>query len=166
MPQLDPSHYATQIFWLLVTFVPLYLILWRKVLPKIGEVLEARQDHIDADLEKATALKAEAEKVLSEYEAALAEARAKANATVKEASEAMAKESAERHEAFGRELDKKTEEAEERIAEAKRAALENIKAVAAETALAATDKLIGERPGEKAVEKALESAESAVGKEG
>ncbi|MFQ6018701.1 MAG: F0F1 ATP synthase subunit B' [Kiloniellaceae bacterium] len=143
MPQLDPTFYPTQLFWLLITFAVLYLVLWKMVLPRIGEVLEARQDHIDADLEKAAALKDDSVGVLAEYERALAEARDRATAALKRASDEMAAESAERHEAFGRDLAQKTKEAEARIAAAKEAALGHLKAVAAEVAGAATAKLIG-----------------------
>lgn len=143
MPQLDPTFYPTQLFWLLITFVVLYLVLWKLVLPRIGEVLEARQDHIDADLEKAAALKEDSVGVLAEYDKALAGARDQATAALKRASDEMAAESAERHEAFGRDLAQKTKEAEARIAAAKEEALGNLKVVAAEVAGAATAKLIG-----------------------
>ena len=37
MPQFDPTTFSTQIFWLVLTFLALYLILWKIVLPrKIG----------------------------------------------------------------------------------------------------------------------------------
>lgn len=156
MPQLNIAEYPTQIFWLIVTFVPLYLFLWRVVLPRIGEVLEARQRHIDSDLEKATNLRQEAEEVLAEYEKALAAARDKAAAAVKKTADEMTARSAERHEAFGKRLAEQTREAEARIGEAQREAVGNLKAVANEIAAAATSKLIG-------VEAAPDEVEQAVG---
>lgn len=158
MPQLNVAEYPTQIFWLIVTFVPLYLFLWRVVLPRIGEVLEARQRHIDSDLEKATNLRQEAEQVLAEYEKALASARDDAAAAVKKAADEMAARSAERHEAFGKQLADRTREAEERIAEAQREAMGNLKAVANEIAAAATSKLIDVQPAPDEVERAVGEA--------
>jgi len=143
MPQLDPSFFSTQLIWLFLTLVPLYLILRRAVLPRIGEVLEARQRHIDTDLEKATSLRQEAEAVLADYEKALAEARARAEEAVKLASAEMAAASAKRHEAFGQELAAKTQEAEGRIVRAKEEALAHVSAVANEVAAAVATKLIG-----------------------
>jgi len=151
MPQLDPSIFATQVFWLVLTFVPLYVILRRSVLPRIGEVLAARRRHIDDDLEKASNLKAEADKVLAEYEKTLAAARGEASEALKQESAKMADESARRHEAFARQLALKVREAEERIAKAKAEALAQVTAVATDAAAAATVKLIGaEVPAEQA----------------
>lgn len=158
MPQLDPSIFPTQVFWLLLTFVPLYLILRRVVLPRIGDVLEARQRHIDADLEKAGGLKEEADAVLAEYEKALAEARAKATAALKRASDEMAADAAKRHEAFGRELAERVKQAETRIVSAKQEALTHLRSVATDVAAAATAKLIGVEAPSEEVEQAVEDA--------
>ncbi len=143
MPQFAPETFTPQLFWLLVTFAVLFVAMWRHALPRISGILEARQQRIDSDLERAAALKAEAERVAAEYEKALAEARDKAAAAVKAAGGEMAAEAAKRHESFGQELAARTAEAEQRIAAARDQALGNIKTVAEEAAGAATAKLIG-----------------------
>ncbi len=143
MPQFDPSSFTPQLFWLVVTFAVLFVVMWRHALPRISGILEARQQRIGSDLEKAAAFKAETERVAAEYEKALAEARDKAAAALKQAGAEMAAEAAQRHESFGKELAARTGEAERRIAAARDEALGNIKTVAEETAGAATAKLIG-----------------------
>lgn len=143
MPQFDPSSFTPQLFWLVVTFGVLFVVMWRHALPRISAILEARQQRIGSDLEKAAAFKAETERVAAEYEKALAEARDKAAAALKQAAAEMAAEAAQRHESFGKELAARTGEAERRIAAARDEALGNIKTVAEETAGAATAKLIG-----------------------
>lgn len=158
MPQLDPSIFATQIFWLVLTFVPLYLILRRAVLPRIGDVLESRQRHIDADLEKAGGLKEAADAVLAEYEKALAEAREQATAALKRTSDDMAAQAAQRHEAFGRELAERVRQAEAGIASAKREALAHLRSVASAVAGAATAKLIGVAATPEEIERAVGAA--------
>ena len=159
MPQFDPSTFTPQLFWLLVTFAVLFFAMWRHALPRISGILEARQQRIGSDLEKAAALKAETEQVAAEYEKALAEARDKAAAALKRAGVEMAAEAAKRHESFGKELAARTGDAERRIAAARDQALGDIKIVAEEAAGAATAKLIGvELPPEQlrdAVEDAL-----------
>jgi F-type H+-transporting ATPase subunit b len=143
MPQFDPSTFTPQLFWLVVTFAVLFVAMWRHALPRISGILEARQQRIGSDLEKAAALKVEAEQVAAEYEKALAEARDKAAAALKQAGAEMTAEAARRHESFGKELAARTGEAEQRIAAARDQALGNIKIVAEEAAGAATAKLIG-----------------------
>jgi F-type H+-transporting ATPase subunit b len=158
MPQFDPATFSPQLFWLLVSFGVLFVAMWRYALPRLSGILEARQNRIDHDLEKAAALKEDADKVLAEYEVALAGARDRAVAVVKQASDEMAAESARRHEAFGRELAQRTGEAETRIAAAKEEALANLKTVAAEVAVAATAKLIRVQLSPDQVQGAVEDA--------
>jgi len=158
MPQLDPTSFATQLVWLVLCMVPLYLILRRAVLPRISEVLAARQRHIESDLERATSLRQEADAVLAEYEKALSEARSRAADAVRKAGEEMAAESARRHDAFGKKLAAQTREAEGRIAQAKQDALNQVTAVAGEAAAAATAKLIGVTPEAGQVESAIKDA--------
>jgi F-type H+-transporting ATPase subunit b len=163
MPQLDPAGFAPQIFWLLVCFVVLYLLMWRIALPKVADVLRARQERIDDDLEKAGRLKEEAEAALAAYEASIAKGRADAQAVLREAAERMAKEAATRQAETVARLDRETQDAERRIAEARREALANVRAVAAEAARAATAKLIG---ADVAAPEADEAARRALGDRG
>ena len=156
MPQFDPSTFTPQIFWLLVTFAVLFVAMWRHALPRISGILEARQQRIGSDLDKAAALKVETERVAAEYEKALVEARDKAAAAIKRADAEMAAEAAQRHESFGKELAARTGEAEQRIAAARDQALGNIKTVAEETAGAATAKLIGVEPSPEQLRDAVE----------
>ncbi len=143
MPQFESSTFTPQLFWLVVTFSVLFFAMWRHALPRISGILEARRQRIDGELEKAQAFKSEAEQVAAEYEMALAEARDKAAAALKQAGNDMAAEAVRRHESFGKELAVRTGEAEQRIAAARDEAIGSIKTVAEETAGAATAKLIG-----------------------
>ena len=75
MPQLDYATFPPQLIWLAITFVILYVLMSRLALPKVGGIIVARRNKIDGDLEKASAMKAEAEAVIAAYERALASAR-------------------------------------------------------------------------------------------
>lgn len=144
MPQFDVTTFSSQIFWVVVIFTLLYFIMARFALPRVAEVMEERQDKIDDDLAKAERLKNEAETVLAEYEKAIADARSEAGEVMQAASDAIAADDTKRQAELSRALSKRTEEAEARIAEAQRAALDNIRSVAAEAAGSATAKLIDE----------------------
>ncbi len=157
MPQLDTATFAPQLVWLAITFIGLYLILARAVLPRISSVLEARQKRIDGNLEKAEALKVEAEAARAAYEEALDEARVTAHTRLSEAADVLAREAAERHQALAGKLAREGKEAEERIGAAMQEALKHIHTVAAEVAGEATEKLIGTKIGEQGARAAVET---------
>jgi F-type H+-transporting ATPase subunit b len=159
LPQIKQvDTFASQIFWMAVTFALLYFILSRAVLPRFTEVMEGRQDKIDDDLARAEKLRAEADDVSAEYEKALADARAKASATLKKATDEVNDEAAKRQEAFAKELGEKTKAAESRIAEARAQAMSNLTTVAGDAAAAVTEKLIGVSPKADSVDKAVQES--------
>ncbi len=79
-PPFKTESFPSQIFWLVVCFVALFLILWRVASPRIAGVIGARKGKIADDIAAAEKHKAEAEAALAAYESALASARAKAHA--------------------------------------------------------------------------------------
>ena len=68
MPQLDPTYWASQAFWLVLIFAFLYLAISKFFLPKIRNNLDVRNNKIKDDLDEAKNLKDLAEKKLKEYE--------------------------------------------------------------------------------------------------
>ena len=155
MPQLDPSVWPTQLFWLAITFGALYLIIWRIALPRIADVLEARQRKLDDDLKKATALKEEAETILAEYEKMRADAQASAHAVLQKAQNEMKAEAERQSHEVAAKLSQQTEEAEARIATAKSEALASLEGTVNEVVAAATEKLIGVKAGEQEIARAV-----------
>ena len=155
MPQLDPAVWPTQLFWLAITFGALYLIIWRIALPRIADVLEARQRKLDDDLKKATALKEEAETILAEYEKMRADAQASAHAVLQKAQNEMKAEAERQSHEVAAKLSQQTEEAEARIATAKSAALASLEGTVNEVVAAATEKLIGVKAGEQEIARAV-----------
>ena len=157
MPQLDPAVWPTQLFWLAITFGILYLVIWRVALPRIADVLEARQRKLDDDLKKAAALKDEAEAILAEYEKMRADAQASAQAVLQKTQNEMKAEAERQGHDVAAKLAKQTEEAEARIAEAKTAALASLEGTVTEVVAAATEKLIGEKAGDQEIARAVGS---------
>jgi len=155
MPQLDASTYLPQLFWLVVSFVTLYLLMARVALPGVAEVLESRRLRRDSDLERAEALREQALAARRAYEAALQQARAEAHRILVEANQAMTKDAQRRYEQLGAELAKETIAAEVRIAESARVALAEISRGAGDIVSAAVAKLTGATPAREVVERAL-----------
>lgn len=143
LPQLNPASYSSQVFWLIVTFGLLLWLMSKVALPRVAEVLEARQEKISNDLEKASALKAEAESVMQAYEKALAEARGNAQQVLATAVAAADAETARRNGELSADLAQRARDAEERIQASKQVALGNVRAVAGEAAQAAVSRLVG-----------------------
>jgi F-type H+-transporting ATPase subunit b len=143
MPQLDFATFPPQLIWLAITFVLLYVLMSTLGLPRIARVLEARHKAIEGDLEKAQQMKGEAEAVIAAYERALAEARQQAQQTLKETTERLNAEAAERQRQTAEKLAAETAAAERRIAEAKAAAVANVRDMAVEVARAAAARLVG-----------------------
>lgn len=157
MPQLDPSVWPTQLFWLALTFIALYLIVWRVALPRIADVLEARQRKLDDDLKKAAALKEEAETILAEYEKMRANAQASAHQVLQQAQDAMKAEAERQGRELAAKLSQQTDEAEARIVQAKSAALASLEGTVNEVVAAATEKLIGVKAGDQEIARAVGS---------
>ena len=155
MPQLDPAVWPTQLFWLAITFGILYLVIWRLALPRIADVLEARQRKLDDDLKKAAALKDEAEAIMAEYEKMRADAQASAHDVLQKAQDEMKAEAERQSQEVASKLSKQTAEAEARIAEAKAAALAGLEGTVTEVVGAATQKLMGVKAGDQEVAKAV-----------
>jgi F-type H+-transporting ATPase subunit b len=156
MPQLESSTYTSQIIWLVITFGVLYWLLRRKALPRVAEILEARQDRIAADLDRAAALRADAEAASQKQERVVAEAHARAQSQVKELTERSAAEAAKRQAALDAELAQKLKDAEGRIGASREAALAEVRNVAAEVAEAAVERLAGLKVTRAEVDAAIE----------
>ncbi len=157
MPQLNMGDYLPQLVWLVITFVILFLIMWKLALPRVASVLETRKEKIDSDLEGANSMKREAEKVLAAYEASLSEARASAQTTIAERLQEMAAAAGERKTAFEAKLAEQTAADEARVAAARDQAMANIRDVAAGAAQAATARLIGVDVDKTALDAAIDA---------
>ena len=78
MPQLDPISFSSQLFWLTISFVALYILCAKFLLPQVKSVLDLRAQTINNDITQAENNKSQAEQIRELYEKALAEARHKA----------------------------------------------------------------------------------------
>lgn len=132
-PAFEISTFPSQIFWLAISFVILYVVLSRVILPKMGTIIEQRRGRIASDLDGAARMKSEADEALAETDKQLAlaraSARAKAEQTRAEIDARIAKASA----AKAVELDARLKDAEVRIDTLKTAAMSNVADIASST---------------------------------
>jgi F-type H+-transporting ATPase subunit b len=142
-PPFDKTTFVPQLVWLALTFGFLYFALSRYLLPRITDVIHARQDGIARDLARANALKVETEQALAAYEKALADAKAKAGDMAKVNRDSLQAEvDRERHRVEA-DLVKQTVAAEVRIADSKIRALASVNDIAGDAVSAIVAKLTG-----------------------
>lgn len=158
MPQLAIETFASQLVWLGITFVVLYLIMAKVVIPRIGGILEDREQRIRADLDKAEELKSQTDRAIADYEAKLAEARANAGEIVAQMKADVNAEIDKRRAEIDAELDTRQAEAEKQINQQREAALGSLDDVARSVTSALVDKLSGSAPGDDRVEAAVQAA--------
>jgi F-type H+-transporting ATPase subunit b len=145
-PPLQVETYASQIFWLALTFALLYVLMSRVGLPRVGGILEARRQHIEGNLAEARRLKDESDAAIAAYEKALADARGRAQALANQSRESSAAEAERARKALDETLNTRLAEAEQAIAARRTAAMAQVQDIAIETAAAIVERLTGRAP--------------------
>jgi F-type H+-transporting ATPase subunit b len=154
-PPFNKETFASQLVWLAVFFVALYLLMSRVALPRIGGIMAARRDRIAEDLGAANRLKEQSDAALAAYEKSLADARGRAQTLAAETRERLNAEAEQARKRLEGELNTKLAEAERTIAATKTAAMANVRGIAVDTAGAIVQRLIGAQPSAAAVETAV-----------
>ena len=157
MPQIAQisATYASQIFWLLITFGLLYFVVGRGMVPKIQATVDAREGRIDGDLAAAEAARAEADRVEAAWRAEMDAARVAAMAETN-AAKARATHAFEAQvKAADADLAERLGHHDLAIANAKVEAMANLQSVAAEAARDLVAKLSGVQVGEDAAADAV-----------
>lgn len=157
-PPFDATTFASQLLWLAIAFVALYLLMSRLALPRVSAIIAARQGRIAGDLAEAEKLKGETEAALAAYEKALAQARADAQSIAGQTRDRLMVQTDKSRKALEAKLNEKLAQAEKTIAATKSAAMANVRGIATEAAAAIVERLVGTAPGDKAVADAVSEA--------
>lgn len=157
-PPFQKETFASQLIWLAIFFVGLYLLMSRIALPRVGGIIEARTSQIEGDLAEANRLKLESESAIAAYEKTLADARVNAQAIGAKKRDELMAEADKRRKTLEDQLNRKLEDAEKTIAATKTSAMGNVRGIATEAAAAIVERLIGQAPPEKALADAIADA--------
>jgi F-type H+-transporting ATPase subunit b len=157
-PPFQKDTFASQLVSLLIAFVALYLIVSRIALPRVGGVIDARQDAIEGDLAEAQRLKDQSEAALKAYESELAAARSRAQAISSETREKLNAAAESERRTLEAQLTARLGDAEKTIASTREAAMRNVRGIAAEAAAAIVQRLSGVAPEATAVERAVDAS--------
>jgi F-type H+-transporting ATPase subunit b len=149
-------------FWVLISMAIFVVLVWKPARRTIIGGLDERAARIRAELDEARRLREEAERLLADFQRQEREAAAQAEAIV-----AHARDEAERIAAQGaRDLDQALQRrqrlAEERIAQAESKAVEEIRAVAVDVAIAAAREVIAAQTDEQRGGALLDAAIAAL----
>jgi F-type H+-transporting ATPase subunit b len=154
-PPFQSQHFPSQLFWLTLTFLLLYVLMARIALPRIGAIFAERSKRIAEDLAAAQGLKEQSEAANAAYEKALADARARAQSIANATRERQASEAEAVQKRLEAELHERLAAAERSIAATQAAAMANVRTIAADAASAIVERLIGKAPAEQEVAAAL-----------
>jgi F-type H+-transporting ATPase subunit b len=157
-PPFQKDTFASQLVSLLIAFVALYLIASRIALPRVGGVIDARQDAIDGDLAAAQKLKDQSDAALKSYENELASARSRAQAISTDTREKLNAASDAERKTLEEKLSVKLAEAEKTIASTRATAMSNVRGIAADAAAAIVQRLAGVQADAQAVNSAVDAS--------
>jgi F-type H+-transporting ATPase subunit b len=157
-PPFQKDTFASQLLWLAIFFVALYLIASKLALPRVGSIIADRRQRISGDLDEAARLKDAADAAIASYEKALADARTRAQAIAAETRDKINAEAEARRHAVEASLHAKLNAAEQTIAATRTAAMANVQSIAQEAAVAIVARLTGSAPSEAAATAAVKAA--------
>jgi F-type H+-transporting ATPase subunit b len=134
MPQISQiaATYASQIFWLLITFGILYFGIGKMMVPKVMATVDAREGQIAGDLAAAEQARLAADQVEAAWRAKMDEARAAAHAETTAAKAQAVKATESQIKSIDVELAERLAHHDPAVGNAKAQAMLNLQAVAAE----------------------------------
>src|SRR3974390_891575 len=80
-PPFQSQPFPSQLVWLLIAFVLLYVLMAKLALPRVASIMESRQKHIDDHIAEANKLKQQADEAGAASEQALPQAPPRPQAT-------------------------------------------------------------------------------------
>jgi len=157
-PPFQKDTFGSQLLWLAIFFVALYLIASRLALPRVGTIIADRRKRISGDLDEAARMKDAADAAIASYEKALADARARAQTIAAQTRDKVNAEAEAHRKAVEASLRAKLTAAEATIAATRTAAMANVQGIAQEAAIAIVARLTGEAPSQAAAAAAVKAA--------
>lgn len=154
-PPFDLHTFASQLVWLVITFVLLYVVLAKVALPRVGGIIAERQKRIDDDLAQANSFKTQSDSAIAAYEKALADARNRAQSIANDMREKQTAEAKSVRKKIEDQFNVKLADAEKAIAATKQAAMANVRGIATDAAKAIVERLTGKAPADTAIDAAI-----------
>ena len=155
MPQLDPTYWASQAFWLILIFTLLYIALSKMFIPKIKQNIDDRENKIKDDLDEAQKLKLIAEERLKEYETIIEDAKKEVQKLIFDSKNKLSLEIQTKKKKIEKEIETEVKKAEYEIENLKKESLKNISAISEEMTLKVIEMMSGEPLNQSSIKAAV-----------
>ena len=126
MPQLEITTYPSQIFWLVVSFLILYLIMSRIIIPRISSVIKSRESEIKNNIHIAEQMYKDTEIINNEYEETKKKIEEEARGIINHLKETTSKKIAKNTDSLKKKLEDILEKNEQEIINNKKKVLKEI----------------------------------------
>ena len=158
MPQLDPTYWASQAFWLTIIFILLYLSLSQLFIPKIKKNIDDRENKIKEDLEEAEKLKEMAEKKQEEYDKLIEGTKKEVYKIILESKSKLGNDIALKKKSFEEEIDAEILKVQNEIQNLKKESLNNISLIAEEIASGIIEQISGDSLNQSSIKAAVDDS--------
>ena len=156
MPQLDPTYWASQAFWLILVFTILYISIAKFYLPKIKNNLDDRENKIKEDLEAANKFKDLSELKLQEYEKILEDSKKEVIKIYLNSKNKLDKDIQEKKNVVEKEIENEIIKAQKEISELKKNSISDIQNISKDIASNIIENISGDKLNESSIKAAVE----------
>jgi F-type H+-transporting ATPase subunit b len=165
MPQLDPTYWASQAFWLILTFTVLYISIAKLYLPKIKNNLDDRENKIKDDLDAANKFKDLSELKLKEYEKILENSKKEVIKIHLESKNKLDKDIQAKKDVMDKEIETEITKAQQEINELKKNSILDIQNISKDLASNIIENISGDKLNESSIKATVaEVAKKNIGK--
>jgi len=156
MPQLDPTYWASQAFWLTLVFTILYISIAKFYLPKIKNNLDNRENKIKEDLDAANKFKELSELKIKEYEKISESSKKEVIKIYLETKNKLDKDIQAKKNIIEKEIENEIVKAQKEIFELKKNSISDIQAISKDLASNIIEHISGDKLNESSIKAAVE----------
>lgn len=155
MPQLNSATFVSQFFWLVVSFMMMWLIVGCFIVPKISDILKRRQRKIDDCVAAAEQFRTTAEDLITRYNSAIDRAEKQADETWQAVHDEIKRRSDELHADVNERLNKRLANSNQNLNRVEQMIKEKVNTMVVDLAETIVNKLEIADIGHDDIEKAL-----------
>ena len=158
MPQFDTTFFSSQIFWTIISFIILFVVLSRWILPRIAAIIQERTRLIEEEIEEAHRKRREMENLKNEYSTKLSEIDQEAKKMFDESEKRIIEKRNQVMDEWKEEMERKKRDFLEDAKVTRQKAIQDIRSQSADLIVAAAEQVIHQRVNKAEAQKALDES--------